>query len=83
MISKNKYLFLYAFFLVLLNSCNATKYVPEGDLLYTGATVKVKDSLVSKKDRKALRNEMEELLRPKPNRTFLGLRPKLFFYNFN
>lgn len=80
-ISKNKYLFLYAFFLVLLNSCNATKYVPEGDLLYTGATVKVKDSLVSKKDRKALRNEMEELLRPKPNRTFLGLRPKLFFYN--
>lgn len=65
----------------MLMSCNTTKYVPEGDLLYTGGSVKVEDSLVSKKDRKALRNEMETMLRPKPNKKILGLRPKLFFYN--
>lgn len=65
----------------MLMSCNTTKYVPEGDLLYTGGSVKIKDSLVSKKDRKALRNELEPMLRPKPNQKILGLRPKLFFYN--
>lgn len=55
--------------------------MPEGDLLYTGGSVKVEDSLVPKKQRKALQSEMEDLLGPLPNKTFLGLRPKLFFYN--
>lgn len=68
-------------FLFALVSCHTTKYVPEGDLLYTGGSVKVEDALVSKKKRKAVRNEMEALLRPKPNQRILGLRPKLFFYN--
>ena len=73
---------LYSIFILLfLSSCNSTKYVPEGDLLYTGGSVKVEDSLMSRKQRKAIKNEMEDLLRPIPNRTFLRLRPKLFFYN--
>lgn len=66
---------------LLLSACNSTKYVPEGDLLYTGGSVKVEDSLLSKKERKGLQNVMEDMLRPKPNKKFLGLRPKLFFYN--
>jgi len=80
-IMKTKNLFYSTLFLFVLASCNTMKYVPEGDLLYTGGSVKVEDSLVSKKDRKALRKELEVLLRPKPNQSFLGLRPKLFFYN--
>ena len=68
-------------FLLLLSACNSTKYVPEGDLLYTGGSVKVEDSLISKKQRKALKGVMEDMLRPKPNKSFLGLKPKLFFYN--
>jgi outer membrane protein assembly factor BamA len=78
---KNKLLLYVVIFLVLLCSCNSTKYVPEGDLLYTGGSVKVEDSLISKKKRKALRKELEQLLRPKPNASILGFRPKLFFYN--
>lgn len=66
---------------LLLSACNSTKYVPEGDLLYTGGSVKVEDSLLSKKERKGLQNVMKDMLRPKPNKKFLGLRPKLFFYN--
>ncbi|MFB9110298.1 BamA/TamA family outer membrane protein [Flavobacterium gyeonganense] len=61
--------------------CSNTKYLPEGELLYTGGSVKVKDSVIKKKDRKALEKELEGLLRPKPNKQLLGLRPKLWFYN--
>lgn len=78
---NSKYLLYSVIFLFLFAACNSTKYVPEGDLLYTGGSVKVKDSLISKKERKALKNDMEDMLRPKPNKSFLGLKPKLFFYN--
>ncbi|WP_264529127.1 BamA/TamA family outer membrane protein [Flavobacterium sp. N502540] len=61
--------------------CSNTKYLLEGDLLYTGGSVTVKDSILKKKERKELENELNDLLRPKPNKQFLGLRPKLWFYN--
>ncbi|MBZ4041333.1 translocation and assembly module lipoprotein TamL [Flavobacterium hibisci] len=76
----------YAEYFVVLSlffvfGCSNTKYLPEGELLYTGGSVKVKDSVIKKKDRKALEKELEGLLRPKPNKQLLGLRPKLWLYN--
>ena len=50
--------------------CSNTKYLPEGELLYTGGSVTVKDSVIKKKERKELENELEGLLRPKPNNGF-------------
>ena len=61
--------------------CSNTKYLPEGDLLYTGSSVTVKDSVLKKKDRKTLEEECEKLLVPKPNKKILGLRAKLWVYN--
>ena len=61
--------------------CSNTKYLPEGDLLFTGHSVKVNDSIIKKKDRKELEKELEALLRPLPNKQILGLRPKLLIYN--
>ncbi|SMP31571.1 Outer membrane protein assembly factor BamA [Flavobacterium hercynium] len=61
--------------------CSNTKYLPEGDLLYTGGSVTVEDSIIKKKDKKALEKELEDLLRPKPNKQIFGLRPKLWIYN--
>ena len=61
--------------------CSNTKYLPEGDLLFTGSSVKVKDSVIKRKDRKAMEKELQELLRPKPNKQIFGLRPKLLIYN--
>nr|WP_315222370.1 BamA/TamA family outer membrane protein [uncultured Flavobacterium sp.] len=61
--------------------CSNVKYLPEGELLYTGASVTVKDSIIKKRDRKALEKELEDLLRPLPNKQILGLRPKLWIYN--
>ena len=62
-------------------SCSNTKYLKEGELLYTGAEVKIENDSLSKKSKKALKSELEDNLTPKPNSSFLGLRPKLFFYN--
>jgi outer membrane protein insertion porin family len=75
-----KYLIVLSLFFAF--GCSNTKYLPEGDFLYTGSSVKVKDSVLKKKERKALENEAEELLVPKPNKQILGLRPKLLIYNW-
>ncbi len=62
-------------------SCSNTKYLKDGELLYTGGTVKVTDKSIKKKERKVLTKNMEELLRPRPNKKILGLRIKLYAYN--
>lgn len=73
---------LYALLALLFAaSCSNTKYLAEGELLYVGASVKVDDKDLPKKQRKALKKELEDLTRPLPNKKILGLRPKLYFYN--
>nr|WP_281336488.1 BamA/TamA family outer membrane protein [Flavobacterium eburneipallidum] len=75
----SKYLLLWCCFFIL--GCSNTKYLPKGDLLYTDGSVKIEDSIIKRKDRKALETELKTLLRPKPNKQILGLRPKLLIYN--
>lgn len=72
---------LLLFALVFLAGCSNTKYLEDGELLYTGAKAKVEDSTMSRKQRKALEDELEGLARPKPNSKILGMRPKLWAYN--
>lgn len=64
-----------------LFACSNTRYLKEGQMLYTGAEVKIQSDTLPKKQKKELKSALEENLTPKPNSTFLGLRPKLFFYN--
>jgi outer membrane protein insertion porin family len=79
---KTEYIrYFIALSLFFVFGCSNTKYLPEGELLYTGGSVTVKDSVIKKKERKELEKELEDLLRPKPNKQFLGLRPKLWIYN--
>lgn len=73
--------FLSCFIIVLLCGCGNVKYLNEGELLYVGGEVEVEGEDISRSERKALEENMEGLLRPKPNTTILGLRPKLWFYN--
>jgi outer membrane protein insertion porin family len=65
----------------LLQGCSATRKLPPHEKLYTGASVKIEDKTIKTKHQKELRNELEGLLRPFPNKSFLGFRYKLFFYN--
>lgn len=66
---------------VALAACNVTKHVPDGDYLYTGGKVEITDKDIKKKEKKVLEPDLTSLLRPKPNSSILGLRPKLWIYN--
>ncbi len=72
------YLIILALF---FTACSNTKYLPKGELLYMGAKVKVEGDSVPKKEKSILKDELESILRPRPNSSFLGLRPKLWIYN--
>lgn len=69
---------------ILLVGCSGLKTVPKGDYLYTGANFKLlPDSVYTKRQNKNFNEAMEKLVIPKPNKKFLGMRPKLFFYNLS
>lgn len=64
----------------LIISCN-TRYLKEGEFLYTGAKLHIENDTLSKNNKKELKEGLEKNLTPKPNSSFLGLRPKLWIYN--
>lgn len=74
-----KHIFIL-FIAVFISACSTTKFLPPGQKLYTGAQVKIVDPDIKKSDSKALTDELEDLLRPKPNSNILGLRVKLYIY---
>ena len=78
---KSYKLLLLVISLLTISSCTGLKAVPEGDLLYTGAKIKIEDKDISKREKKAIESEIKIILIPKPNQSILGLRPSLFFYN--
>ncbi len=66
----------------LFYSCSETKSLAPGQYLYDGAKIKIKAKpALSRSKSKDLKSEMENLLRPKPNGSFLGIRVKLLLYN--
>ncbi|KAA9040656.1 BamA/TamA family outer membrane protein [Ginsengibacter hankyongi] len=67
--------------MLFMGACNPTKLVPKGDALYTGATIKVDDSTLSKKEKNKIVDLTEHVPRPIPNSRFLGVPLKLLFYN--
>ncbi|MEX0995459.1 MAG: BamA/TamA family outer membrane protein [Flavobacteriaceae bacterium] len=74
---KNTYLILTI--LLALQACNVKRFIPEGELLYTGADVEISsDTLV--KDLNDVKTEIEDLIRPEPNSKILGSRLGLLVY---
>lgn len=66
--------------LFLFASCSNLKYLPEGEILYTGAKIKIinKEKI---KGEKVIINEAKKAIKPMPNGQILGLRFKLWIYN--
>jgi len=66
-----------------LSSCSNTKYLQNGEKLYTGVSVELiaqnPSSPIHKKAR--IKKLVESAIVPKPNAKLLGLRMKLWFYN--
>ena len=63
----------------LLQACNVKKFVPDDELLYTGAKVSVESDTTIKK-RGQLKTELESVLKPEPNSSILGMQPGLYFH---
>ncbi len=63
-------------------SCSITKQIPEDERLYTGATLTIEsDSTIVNES--GLKSELESVLRPEPNSTFLGMHLGLYYYYKN
>src|SRR5690606_22684955 len=76
----NNYILLF-FTISMLFNCSGTRHIPERDLLYVGHTIDIEKGEESKKTRKGIKAELDGLIRPKPNKSILGMRPSIFFYN--
>jgi outer membrane protein insertion porin family len=73
---------IHIILLALLAACSNTKYLQEGQYLYLGAKVNIENDSISKKSRSKLEDELTSLTRPLPNRKTLGMRLRLYAYNF-
>lgn len=79
MIIKRYYSFILVF-CFWLAACNVTKSLPEGEKLYTGATVKLDAPNLKSKQKKVFQADLQGLTRPRPNSRFLGIPFKLMIY---
>ena len=67
---------------LLLAGCSATRRLKPGQYLYTGAEVIINpDSSARITDKKQVKKTLESRTRPKPNKSFLGFKYKLFLHN--
>ncbi|WP_029036107.1 translocation and assembly module lipoprotein TamL [Salinimicrobium xinjiangense] len=62
-----------------LQSCSVKKYIPEDELLYTGADLEL-ESQEEIENRKSLKSQLESLIKPDPNTKILGARIGLYFH---
>ncbi|MEO6315671.1 MAG: hypothetical protein ABIU63_04075, partial [Chitinophagaceae bacterium] len=79
--TKRISLFIFIASILFICSCSNTKYLPAGASLYTGSKVVVNTTGKTEKKSKALKEELSALTRPRPNKSILGLRFKLWIYN--
>ena len=79
-LNKNKYSLRYflpvLFSVLLLSSCNPTKYVPEGETLLNEYHVVVNNEGVKK-------NDLLPYIKQKPNKKIFGTRFHLGLYNLS
>ena len=78
---SSKYLlFLLAFLLFMGQGCSNLRYLEEGQELYTGSRIKFKhEDKISGLSK--VESELESVMRPEPNATFMGMRTRLWLYN--
>jgi outer membrane protein insertion porin family len=65
--------------LLMLSACTGMKYVPDNEVLYTGADLKLVSSRRIKAKKRA-KELMDQNVSPKPNGSIFGMRPGLWFY---
>tara|TARA_R110002051_G_scaffold325702_1_gene430319 strand:- start:557 stop:2824 length:2268 start_codon:yes stop_codon:yes gene_type:complete len=64
---------------VSLYACSVGKFIPKGEVLYTGSKIDI-NSNNEIKNTKKVNQELQTLLTPEPNSQILGMRPGLYFH---
>lgn len=73
--------FLWGLLFTVLTSCGVTKFIPEGEQLYTGAELEVESTEgVGDKSLRKIQQRLEQVIQPTPNNSFLGMRIGLWAY---
>lgn len=74
---------LYFLSIIFFASCSATKDLHDNQNLYYGSKIKIESTThkMPKNQQKDFQDELQALLRPKPNSKFLGMPIKLWIYN--
>ncbi|MEI2747138.1 MAG: hypothetical protein V9E88_00080 [Ferruginibacter sp.] len=57
---------------VFICSCSVKRYLPPGEKLYRGATIKVEKHPETKESEKSLKKLLKLAAKPAPNKYFLG-----------
>lgn len=74
--------FLFLLACLVWAACSSTKSLKPGQILYTGAEVKINpDSSGKIDDEKQVKTDLEAKTRPRPNKSILGIKYKLGIYN--
>ncbi len=72
---------LYGLFcLTLVESCSVAKFLPPGERLYRGATIKVAKDKDVETSRRSLKKQIQPVARPRPNKFFLGQPYKVWWW---
>ncbi len=66
---------------VLISSCSNSRHLAEGESLFIGSKVHIKDFSGKTSERKLLVKDLQEQVRPRPNKKSFGIRLKLSIYN--
>ncbi len=81
--ARNLKFFAACIFLIpcLLSSCHIARHLPPNERLYVGTDISLKaDSSVNKSEQSALKSGLEDLSRPRPNKTLFGYPYKVGLY---
>lgn len=72
----------FLFLCMVAAGCSSTRGLKPGQILYTGADIEINpDSSAKIDDQKYVKSTLESKTRPNPNKSILGFKYKLFFYN--
>lgn len=72
---------IYLIVLLIMSSCSVSRKLPAGESLYTGAEIIVQpDSSIKKADIEAVKVELTEFVRPKPNSNIFGFPYRVWLY---
>src|SRR5688572_18709527 len=77
---KMRLFFIAVMSVVTISACSYKNHLPPGEKLYLGADVRP-DSRERVAKKKYLKQEAQDVVRPKPNSKFLGMRLRLAIHN--